>query len=323
MITTQRLPPGSSARIGGAPIVVECAPAGAGTMTRRGALALIAATGLLPSVPPRAGAADGATVLFFTKSAGFEHDVVRRTGEELSLAEKTLVEVGVRHGFRVLSTKDGRVFDDDLDRYDAFAFFTTGDLTEAGTDRAPPMSARGKQALLDAIRNGKGFVGIHSASDTFHSAGDRYAIQHQPDPYIAMLGGEFLGHGSQQAARVRAADANFPGVQASAEGFTVTEEWYSLKNFADDIHVVLVLETEGMLEHDYRRPPYPIAWARREGSGRVYYNAMGHRDDVWTSARFQHMLGGAVGWAAGMTQAGFAADLLQVTPQATMMPPEK
>lgn len=323
MITTQRLPPGSSARIGGAPIVVECAPAGAGTMTRRGALALIAATGLLPSVPPRAGAADGATVLFFTKSAGFEHDVVRRTGEELSLAEKTLVEVGVRHGFRVLSTKDGRVFDDDLDRYDAFAFFTTGDLTEAGTDRTPPMSARGKQALLDAIRNGKGFVGIHSASDTFHSAGDRYAIQHQPDPYIAMLGGEFLGHGSQQAARVRAADANFPGVQASAGGFTVTEEWYSLKNFADDIHVVLVLETEGMLEHDYRRPPYPIAWARREGRGRVYYNAMGHRDDVWTSARFQDMLGGAVAWAAGMTPASFAADLLQVTPQATMMPPAK
>ncbi|MGA2124765.1 MAG: ThuA domain-containing protein [Xanthobacteraceae bacterium] len=309
--------------MGGTLIVAEGAPAGTSTMTRRGALALIAATGLLPAVPPRARAADGANVLFFTKSAGFEHDVVRRTGEDLSLAERTLAEVGVRHGFRVLSTKDGRVFDDDLDRYDAFAFFTTGDLTEAGTDGAPPMSAQGKQALLDAIRNGKGFVGIHSASDTFHSPGDRYAIQRQPDPYIAMLGGEFLGHGSQQTARVRVADANFPGLQGSAEGFAVTEEWYSLKNFADDMHVVLVLETEGMPGHDYRRPPYPIAWARREGRGRVYYNAMGHRDDVWTSARFQHMLGGAVGWAAGMAPASFAADLLEVTPQATMMPPEK
>jgi len=292
-------------------------------MTRRGALALIAATGMLPAAVPRGRAADGATVLFFTKSAGFEHDTVRRTGGDLSLAERTLAEIGTRHGVTVRATKDGRVFDGDLDRYDAFAFFTSGNLTEAGTDRAPPMSQRGKQALLAAIRQGKGFVGIHSASDTFHSPGDRYATQPQPDPYIAMLGGEFVSHGSQQAALVKVADPDFPGLQGADEGFAVTEEWYSLKNFADDIHVLLVLETAGMQEHDYRRPPYPLAWARREGRGRVYYNAMGHRDDVWASARFQDMLGGAVAWAVGGMQSGIAANLLQVTPQANVIPPEK
>ena len=105
---------------------------------------------------------------------------------------------------------------------------------DAGTDKTPPMSAQGKEALLAAIRNGKGFLGVHSASDTFHSKGSRYETQQQPDPYIAMLGGEFLSHGSQQEAHVKVVDASFPGLQGLGEDFTVMEEWYSLKNFSKD-----------------------------------------------------------------------------------------
>src|SRR4029077_21180297 len=50
----------------------------------------------------------------------------------------------------------------------------------------PPISAQGKEALLAAIRDGKGFIGIHSASDTFHSKGKHFQTQEQPDPYIAI-----------------------------------------------------------------------------------------------------------------------------------------
>jgi type 1 glutamine amidotransferase len=289
------------------------------TITRRGALELIGAAGMLPAV---AVATDAAvkTVLFFTKSSGFEHDVVRRTGEQLSLAERTLTGIGNQAGFTVIATKDGRVFDGDLRAYDAFVFFTTGDLTEVGTDRAPPMSRTGKHALLAAIRNGQGFVGLHCASDTFHSGGERLATQAEPDPYIAMLGGEFLGHGSQQPGRVRVADPSFAGLRDLGEAFAVTEEWYSLKNFARDLHVVLVLETAAMQEPDYQRPPYPLAWARLEGRGRVYYNAMGHREDVWASDRFHQMLAGAVQWATGAGDTDAEANLAAVTPHAGELP---
>jgi type 1 glutamine amidotransferase len=214
------------------------------------------------------------------------------------------------------------VFDGDLAQYDAFLFFTTGNLTEAGTDDAPPMSAQGKEALLAAIRGGKGFLGVHSASDTFHSKGRRFETQQQPDPYIAMLGGEFLGHGSQQEARVRVVDANFPGLRSLSEGFTIKEEWYSLKNFRQDNHVLLVLETAGMHDPDYERPSFPIAWARKEGSGRVYYNAMGHREDVWMSERFHQMLAGAVAWATGRADAEVDENMSATTPQAWVIPPE-
>jgi hypothetical protein len=139
-------------------------------ITRRRALGLIGATGMLPSARPgraAAGQNPQKTVLLFTKSSGFEHDVVKGAGEDASLVDRTFTDIGRANGFTLVATKDGRVFDGDLGRYNAFAFFTTGDLTTAGTDRSPPMSPRGKQALLAAIRRGKGFIGVHSASDTF------------------------------------------------------------------------------------------------------------------------------------------------------------
>lgn len=258
-------------------------------------------------------------VLFFTKSSDFEHDPVKRKGESPSLSETILRKID---GFEIVPTKDGRVFDNELTQYDAFFFFTSGNLIETGTDNCPPMSPRGKEALLAAIRDGKGFLGVHSASATFRSEGNGFETQEHPDPYIAMLGGEFISHGSQQQAQVKIVDPKFPGLQDSGETFCITEEWYSLKNFSKDIHVLLVLETEGMHDPDYRRPPFPIAWARIEGKGRVYYNAMGHRDDVWTSERFLAMLTGALSWVTRREHAKLVANLSRVTPGAWALPPK-
>jgi uncharacterized protein len=278
------------------------------TIPRRRAIEMLGAGTLMATAlryAPAAGDKINAKpkILFFSKSSGYEHDVVRHTAKEPSLSEVTLTEIGRVHGFEVIATKDGGVFDSDLAQYDAFFFFTTGNLTEAGTDNALPMSTQGKEALLAAIRDGKGFLGVHSASDTFHSKGGRFETQQQPDPYIAMLGGEFLGHGSQQEARVRVVEANFPGLRGLSEHFTLKEEWYSLKNFRQDNHVLPILETAGMHDPDYKRPPFPIAWARNEGKGRVYYNAMGHRADIWRSERFHQILAGAVAWATGRADA--------------------
>ena len=295
-------------------------------ITRRRVLELLGATSFPLASLPYGRAADDTTkkrILFFTKSSGFEHHSVKRNGAAPSLSELTLSTIGKKHGFEIVAAKDGRVFDGDVAQYDAFLFYTTGDLTDAGTDGMPPVSPVGKQAILSAIREGKGFVALHSASDTFHSKGKRFETQADPDPFIAMLGGEFISHGSQQEARVTVVDSTFPGLLGSGEAFTIKEEWYSLKNFAKDIHVLLVLETDGMQGPEYKRPPFPLAWARKEEKGRVYYNAMGHRDDVWTSERFQQMLAGAIAWATGETESALVANMSKVTPQAEVTPPEE
>src|SRR5436309_1870239 len=76
------------------------------------------------------------------------------------------------------------------------------------------------------------------------------------DPYIAMLGGEFIVHGDQQKANMKVVDNAFPGAK-DLKDFVLLEEWYALKNFAPDIHVVLVQDTTGMKGGMYERPDFP------------------------------------------------------------------
>src|SRR5205085_8895287 len=155
------------------------------------------------------------SVLVFTKSSGWEHDVVKRVHGEPSIVENAVTSVGRKHGFNVTATKDGNLFDSkDFHQYDAFFFYTTGDLTTAGTDKNPPMTAEGRQKFLDLIRQGKGFIGTHSATDTFHSPGAQTGPgpTTHVDPYIEMIGGEFITHGEQQPSRVRVTDPKFPGM---------------------------------------------------------------------------------------------------------------
>lgn len=278
-----------------------------------------------PGPPPQAqGEKPRRRILFYTRSQTFEHPTVRRKDDELGFAEKLMVELGPRHGFEVTATKDGRLFtEDNLAKYDAFFFYTTGDLTAAGGDKQPPMPPEGKRALVEAVAAGKGFIGSHCANDTFHSPGPAFETQEEEkrDPYIRMLGGEFIGHGSQQEAVMRVASPGFPGCGDLGPSFKLNEEWYSNKNFAPDIHVILVQETSGMKGSDYQRPPFPATWARRHQKGKVFYTSMGHREDVWTSPVFQKVLLGGIAWALGEVEANLTPNLLAVAPEARQMPP--
>ena len=259
-------------------------------------------------------------VLYFTQSAGFQHSVVARKDGELSHSEKVLIEMGKRAGFEVECSKDGRVFDGDLDQYDAIAFYTSGDLTKPNPQGDPPMSAKGKQRLLDAVAAGTGFLAFHAATDSFHTPGPANQIQTEVDPYIGMVGGEFLTHGAQQEAPLRVT-SQFPGVEKKAIGekISFTEEWYASKNFAKDLHVILVQETKSMTGECYQRPDFPSTWARRQGKGRVYYTSLGHREDVWTNPVFQAVALGGFAWVMGNTDYDVRPNIDRVTPHANQL----
>jgi type 1 glutamine amidotransferase len=283
------------------------------------------ALGLSAFPPGRFAAADAAKkrVLVYTRSVDFEHSVVRRSGGKLSLAERVVTDLGAKHGFEAVCEKDGRVFlSKEFPRFDAFVFQTQGDLTqEKCKDGSPPMLAEGKKALLEAVASGKGFVGCHCASDTFHTPGPagRNQEREKLDPYIAMLGGEFIKHGRQQKAWQRVADGKFPGLEG-VKDFELHEEWYALKNFAPDLHVVLVQDTKGMVDPEYQRPTFPASWARMHDKGRVFYTSMGHREDVWENATFQKLLVGGLSWSLGLMNAELKANLKEVCPKASELP---
>ncbi len=268
-------------------------------------------------------------ILFFSKSSGFEHSVISWKKGRPSWAEKQLLEIGKKNGWEFTFSKDGSLFSPEyLKGFDAVLFYTTGDLTSAGTDKEPPMSAAGKQALLDYVKNGGAFAGTHSATDTFHTSNeskkgpDRY-VNHgaEADSYVRLIGGEFIKHGAQQVSKNTVINPKFPGMEKLGASFDLNEEWYSLKDFRDDVHVLLLQDAPAMKGVEYQRPAYPSTWTRNEGKGRVFYTSMGHREDVWTNPLFQDVLTGGLAWTMGLAQADTPANIKESAPGAWTNPP--
>ena len=268
-------------------------------------------------------------VLVFTKSSGFEHDAIKTDGQPgHGYAFRILAAIGQKQRIDFVYSKDGSLITPEyLAQFDAFFFYTTGDLTKPKSDPRgdglPPMTPAGKAALLAAIAGGKGFIGTHSTSDTFHSFGRNDHVVERfendgdnADDFVKMLGGKFIRHGAQQKSHLIVADAKFPGVSAVPAGFGPLEEWYSLKNFAPDLHVLLVQDTTGMTGAEYDRAPYPSTWVKMHGKGRVFYTNMGHREDVWDNPVFQSVLIGGLNWAVHNMDADVTPNIEQVAPKA-------
>lgn len=306
---------------------------------RRQSLLAAGAAALAPGLFGRPAAAASAPhqgaakkVLFFTKSSGFQHSVIQRKGNQLGLAERILTEIAKTRGYEVEASKDGRLFEPDkIGRWDAFVFVTTGDLTakedptavlaKEGKD-AYAMSPEGKKALLDAIEGGKGFMGMHCATDTFHSQGGTV------DPYIKMIGGEFAGHGAQMFSTLQVADPKFPGLaDYRFDQFRLEDEWYNQTNIADDLHVITyhltnTMKTDGGNKM-YDRPNFPQTWTRKHGKGRVFYTSMGHREDVWENPFYQDLLVAALDFITGKVNPDTEPNIAKVTPDYKKMSNEQ
>lgn len=267
-------------------------------------------------------------VLFFSKSSGWEHSAIKQDNGKLGYAENVLAKLGPKSDIEFTFSKDGSLFSTAyLAQFDAIVFFTSGDLTSIGTDRYPGITGAGLDAFYSYIANGGGFLGVHSASDTLHTnerGGGNNPIRspryrnygEAADRYIKTLGGEFIRHGPQQVATATIVDNKFPGFEKLGSEIKVKEEWYTLKEFAPDIHVLLVMNTAGMEGGDYARANYPLAWVRELGKGRVGYNAMGHREEIWDSESYQSMFLGQLRWVAKKVDADIKPNLTEVTPGA-------
>jgi type 1 glutamine amidotransferase len=237
-------------------------------------LALLA---ILLIVPPAHAAGPPDRVLYLTLSAGYHHDV-------LPLSRDIVIQLGERSGvFAVSATEDVSVFTpENLRRYAAVMFYTTGEL---------PMSDAQKAALLEFVRAGRGFVGIHSATDTFYL---------WPD-YLDLIGGYFNQHPWHQRVTIEVADRSSKLVAFLGTSFTMDDEIYQIGDFDyRRSHVLLRLDpasvdlgAEGVQRRFYG---WPLAWTRAYGKGRVFYSALGHEEAVWRDPRYQELLLNGLLW---------------------------
>ncbi len=271
----------------------------------------IVSIGLLCTVP--AWADDVPKVFMYTKSQGFQHDVVaRKKPEQLSLAEKIVTDLGKEFGFEVTCSKDGTLINpENLGKYQVLYFFTQGELddpAERTRDKAPSVDIAKRECVLEFIKKGGGFVGTHcGGADTWHkwTEGDKR-------PFLDMVGAEFATHGAQQKSSVRVVDSTFPAVKGWPAQFELTDEWYAYKGFMPNIRVLMMLETEGMSGPMYKRDDYPITWCSTHGDGRVFYTGLGHRDDVWTNPLYQKMVANGILWSAKKVDGESAPNLKEI-----------
>src|SRR5438046_9120579 len=115
------------------------------TTGRREFLRAAAVTSAGLALAKRLPAAPAKSVLVFTKSSGFEHEVVKRIDGKPSLMDDTITTLGDENGFHVGVTKDGRIFaEKKFHDYTALVFYNTGDLTTPATGGEPPIAAQRK-----------------------------------------------------------------------------------------------------------------------------------------------------------------------------------
>ncbi|MBI2422090.1 MAG: ThuA domain-containing protein [Candidatus Hydrogenedentes bacterium] len=251
-------------------------------------------------------AAEKTRILFLSKSSGFEHSTIKEENGAVSHTGKTLQALAASMGAELTNTKDASLVNaENLKNYDVVIFYTTEDLTQTGADGNPAMSMTGVPELLAWIKEGGGFIGFHCASDTFHRERNQFAPE---SPYLDMVGGEFRSHGAQFEGTLKLVDAAHPAMANLKDGWKIKDEWYLFKDLMHgDLHVLALLEPGKERENQkdkYDLPPYPIAWCSSYGKGRVFYNGMGHREDVWDNESFQKSVADAITWARGDGEAG-------------------
>ena len=216
-------------------------------------------------------------LLYMTLTKGYHH-------QSVELSKQIVKQLGDKSGaFDTTVTEDvGAFTQENLKNFDAVMFNTTGEL---------PMRDEEKSALADFIRSGHGFVGVHSATDTFYTWGT----------YGDLIGGWFNNHPWHEMVTIDVVDPNSKLVSFLASSFQINDEIYQISDFkAETSHVLLQLDPKSVNTQKegvhIRYYGWPVAWTRMFGKGRVYYNSLGHEEAVWNDQRYQEMLLNGIRW---------------------------
>ena len=237
-------------------------------------------------------------ILLFTKTNGFRH-------EEGIPAGVALIEaIAKRRGWSVFHTESGAVFTpENLARFQAVVWHqVSGDV----------LNDAQKEAMKSWIENGGGWVGIHGAGGDAAYAWKWYVDE--------LLGAQFIGHpmGPQfQDATLEIENRDHPATAQLPESFVHNEEWYSFEHSprTKGVHVLAVVEEHtysprmkllGMNRDLRMGNDHPVVWWHCQGKGRVFYSALGHQAKSYEEPEMQHLIEGAIAWAAGLEGDGCA-----------------
>jgi uncharacterized protein len=232
-------------------------------------------------------------LLIIAETKGFQHD-------SISHAMATLERLGQENGWdtylrtdtQLVTKKKLQANAKNLDYFDAIAFFTTGELDMDDSQKAD---------LLSFVHDdGKGFIGMHTAADTFYK---------WPE-YGEMVGAYFDQHPwNTFPAPVVVEDPSNPMVSKFPSSFTVRDEIYQFKDWSRDKCRVLMSLDASKLDLTNKNvhradKDFAVAWIKKYGKGRVFATTLGHVEEVYDRPDVQNMFVEAIKWSMGTTPEG-------------------
>jgi uncharacterized protein len=217
--------------------------------------------------------------LLVTTTNGWHH-------ESIHYGVVALKQLSIKKNFDLIVFENPASFTDkELEQYQVIIFLsTTGNIFDSAQ----------KKVMERFIQSGKGFVGIHSASDT----------EYDWDWYTKMVGRMFHIHPIIQTAKLNVIDNNFPGLQGLAKRQMWTDEWYEfgpdkitgLKNILtvdESSYNPIVSWPEKKVSGTGMGKVHPIAWYHEYDGGRAFYTALGHIPALYSEDVFlEHLYGG-------------------------------
>jgi type 1 glutamine amidotransferase len=220
--------------------------------------------------------------LLVTTTRGFHH-------ESIHTGVLAIQQLAQKHYFDVTLLQGQNDFNDKfLQQFQVIIFLnTTGNIFDSAQ----------QQTMERFIQSGKGFVGIHSASDT----------EYDWPWYTKLVGRMFVAHPPVQTARVFTVDKTFPGLQPFDPGILWTDEWYE---FTDEkitgLNYLLAVDEESYspkkkgshVSGKDKSNLHPIAWYHEYDGGRSFYTALGHLPSVYQNQIFLDHLYAGIYWAA-------------------------
>jgi uncharacterized protein len=228
-------------------------------------------------------------ILVITESKGFVHGVVKRpTNGELCVVEKALQEIGAKSGvFETVNSQNAieALTRDNLKKFDGLFFYTTGPILPAGEPR---------EALLEFVKSGKGFIGTHSATDTFADF----------KGYVSFINGNFDGHpwNAGETCAFTNHEPTHAVVKMWPPEFKFKDEIYQYKGY--DPNAVRVLLSLNMADTKTRGGYHvPVCWVREFGDGRLFYTNLGHNESTWKDERYREHLLEGIKWSLKLLDA--------------------
>ena len=230
-------------------------------------------------------------ILAIGQSKGFQHDAMSyglatiwKIGQESGL-----YDTYIRTDTELITKKTLTGNAKNLDFFDAVLFYTSGELD---------MDESQKKDFLSFIRDdGKGFIAVHSANDTFYG---------WPE-YGELVGAYFDGHPWDRFdAPIILEDREHPITKHFPKEVVIFDEIYQAKNFSRDRVRVLMRLDESKLDMSKENinrtdGDFAVSWVRDYGKGRVFYTSFGHVESAWDRPDIQKMFLETVKWVVGMT----------------------